>query len=197
MHPTPLRNNHQSPLSDIPGPYAMTDATSTPGHEDPFEIIDSPWGHIEQWRASTLATGTMGALAQVYDIVRADAAEAVARADAMEARKALVQRLCDQVVELQARINTLADALEARHRADVEARERQQELDEEPIEEPPGTSADAPAGRHNTGDLHDLPAPEDPTRTELEEADQEFELPEDKLPEPPVLQTTAIEFDDH
>jgi hypothetical protein len=62
-------------------------APSISGRKNPFEIIESPWGHIERWRASTLATGTMGALAQVYDdIVRNDAAEAAARADAMEAR---------------------------------------------------------------------------------------------------------------
>src|SRR5258708_1037460 len=121
----------------------MTDTTTVTGTSalvpDPFEIIDSPWGHIERWRASTLATGTMGTLAQVYDIVRNDADAAVARVEETEARKALVQRLCDQVSALQARINELADALEARHRADQEENERQQQFEEEPLEQPPGT----------------------------------------------------------
>ena len=40
------------------GPNTMMDIL------DPFELVDSPWGHIERWRALTLATGTMGALAQ-------------------------------------------------------------------------------------------------------------------------------------
>src|SRR5262249_47302982 len=86
----------------------------------PFDLIDSPWGHIERWRASTLSTGTMGALAQVYDMVRNDAAETEARANEIEVRKGLVQHLCDQIAEMQQRINTLADALEARRRADEE-----------------------------------------------------------------------------
>jgi len=34
-------------------------------HRNPFDLVDSPWGKIEAWRASTMATGTMGALAQV------------------------------------------------------------------------------------------------------------------------------------
>jgi hypothetical protein len=46
---------------------------------NPFDVIDSPWGHIERWRASTLATGTMGALQSVYDLVRADSAAFAAR----------------------------------------------------------------------------------------------------------------------
>ena len=37
-------------------------------NSNPFELIDTPWGHIEAWRASTLATGTMGALSSVYDV---------------------------------------------------------------------------------------------------------------------------------
>jgi ubiquinone biosynthesis protein UbiJ len=103
----------------------MTQATDLPALEqiathDPFELIDSPWGHIEAWRASTLSTGTMGALHQVYDIVRNDAAAAVARVEETENRKELVQKLCDMVAALQDRINTLADALETRQRADAE-----------------------------------------------------------------------------
>jgi hypothetical protein len=53
----------------------------------PFDIIDSPWGHIERWRASTLATGTMGALAQVYKMVRNDAAELEKKTAALDAKK--------------------------------------------------------------------------------------------------------------
>src|SRR5207245_5558323 len=64
---------------------------------NPFDIIDSPWGHIERWRASTLATGTMGALADVYSIVRADAAAAFARADDSQAQRTLIQHVLDQI----------------------------------------------------------------------------------------------------
>jgi len=44
------------------------------GDENPFELIPSPWGVIERWRASTLSTGTMGMFQNVHDAIRADAA---------------------------------------------------------------------------------------------------------------------------
>jgi hypothetical protein len=56
----------------------------------PFDIIDSPWGHIERWKASTLATGTMGALAQVAAIVRNDVAELEKETAALDAKKSAV-----------------------------------------------------------------------------------------------------------
>jgi hypothetical protein len=59
--------------------------------------------------------------------VRNDAAEAHARVEESEARKALVQQLCDQVGAMQDRINALADELEARHRADARVAARQAE----------------------------------------------------------------------
>jgi hypothetical protein len=139
-------------------------------NNNPFELVDTPWGHIEAWRASTLATGTMGALAQVYDVVRNDAAEVAARANEIEARKGLVQHLCDQIAEMQQRINTLADALEARHKADAEREEQERQFEEEPLSEPPGTDteleaqdppeivADLEVGSHVPGgELHDIP----------------------------------------
>jgi len=43
--------------------------------QDPWALVDSPWGVIEQWRANALAGGAMSALTQVAAIVRNDAAE--------------------------------------------------------------------------------------------------------------------------
>src|SRR5215831_611939 len=114
----------------------------------PFDIIDSPWGHIERWRASTLATGTMGALKNVYDIVRADAAEAMARADAEEARTTLIKHVCERVDALAARVDAVTSELEtikAKERADAEAaadaeEERLRQLAEDPLEDPPDIS---------------------------------------------------------
>src|SRR5262249_59652131 len=77
---------------------------------NPFELIDTPWGQMEAWRASTMATGTMGALAQVYDVVKNDAAKLRARADEATARTALIQHVCDKIAEFAKRF----DALEAR-----------------------------------------------------------------------------------
>ena len=52
----------------------------------------------------------MGALSQVYDVVRNDAANLAARADEDTARTALVQHLCDKITEFKKRF----DILEAR-----------------------------------------------------------------------------------
>jgi hypothetical protein len=41
--------------------------------ENQNEIIDSPWGKMPAWKASTLATGTMGAYSEYLSQVRTDA----------------------------------------------------------------------------------------------------------------------------
>ena len=153
----------------------------------PFDIIDSPWGHIERWRASTLSTGTMGALTQVHAIVRDDAAAVAARADAEEARTALIQHLCDKVDEFERRFADhearLAKA-EEQHRADEQAAREF----EEPIEEPPGTSDDTPSP---SGELHALPPSEKP-----EPVEDQAEFPDPELPKPPQVEQPIVkEFD--
>jgi hypothetical protein len=124
----------------------------------PFDIIDSPWGHIERWRASTLATGTMGALHNVYDIIRTDAAAADARSDAEEARVALLKDVHKKLDALTTRVDAIVSGLEA---AQAKARDdaaRQAKFDEEPIELPPDIGGD---DTHiPTGELHELPPTE-------------------------------------
>src|SRR5262249_23687178 len=105
---------------------------------NPFEIIDTPWGQMEAWRASTMATGTMGALAQVAAIVRNDVADLQEKSVAFDAKKSAVLRTVNRLLSFMSRVDALTarmEALEAKHRADEE---RQREF-EEPIEEPPGT----------------------------------------------------------
>src|SRR6516165_6485311 len=92
-------------------------------HHDPFAIIDSPWGQIEAWRASTLSTGTMGALAQVAAIVRNDAAELEQKTIAFDAKKASVLRTVNKLLSFMGRVDALTsrvEALEAKRRADEE-----------------------------------------------------------------------------
>jgi hypothetical protein len=145
----------------------------------PFDIVDSPWGHIERWRASTLATGTMGALSNVYDIVRSDSAAFAARADEAEARNALIQHLCEKVDEFQRRFDDhearLAEAEDAR-RADQAAAHR---FDEEPLTLPPDISEKqslappAELGAHSSARVGD-------------DTHQSGEEPPSELPEPPL-----------
>jgi hypothetical protein len=131
------RNDDMTTAPQHPPVHSYGDAA------DPFEIIDSRWGRIERWRALAMSTGEVGSLQRAIDVIRNDAAEVAARADEVEARKGLVQHLCDQIAEMQERINALADALEARHRADEEREEREAAFEEEPLAEPPGTVEDA------------------------------------------------------
>jgi hypothetical protein len=103
----------------------------------PFDIVDSPWGHIERWRASTLATGTMGALAQVAAIVRNDAAALEEKTAALDAKKSAVLSTVNRLLRFMSRVDALTsrvEALEAKHEADEAV---QRKLDEEPIELPP------------------------------------------------------------
>jgi hypothetical protein len=155
----------------------------------PFDIIDSPWGHIERWRASTLATGTMGALAQVAAIVRNDAAELEEQITKLDAGRHQVLRTVNKLINFMSRVDALTsrvEALEAQRKAD-EATQRK--LDEEQIELPPdfdrpqdpppkeiGDDAPAPGG-----ELHTVAAKEEPSS---EDSDNVGDLPPE-LAEPP------------
>jgi hypothetical protein len=174
-------------------------------HRNPFEIIDSPWGRIECWRASTLATGTMGALAQVYQMVRNDQAELQEKTVAFDAKKASVLRTVNKLLNFMSRVDALTsrvEALEAKRKAD----EEQQREFEEPIEEPPGTSDDTPAP---SGELHALPPSEEPAsedpelslefEDEVGDLPNELEEPPDPVPEPSGTvypQPTAISLNE-
>jgi hypothetical protein len=176
----------------------------------PFDIIDSPWGHIERWRASTLATGTMGALDSVYQTVRSDASAQVARADEAAAQHTLIQHVLDQITQFEKRFDAhvarLAEA-EDKRRADAA---RKAAFDEEPLTLPPG---DPPAsGTPPGGELHTLAPKEEPDLEVEDDASRQGsdqgDLPEElkkgvapapatypnfELPKPPVVsQPVAI-----
>jgi hypothetical protein len=166
-------------------------------NNNPFELVDTPWGHIEAWRASTLATGTMGALAQVYDVVKNDTANLAVRADAEEARTALIQHLCAKVGEFEQRFDALEARLaeaEDKRRAD---QEREAEFEEE-IELPPDFRNEPPPSAiedaDNThqhepgGELHSVRAKSEEPDLEVEDTvgdlPKELEEPPDPVPEP-------------
>jgi len=169
-------------------------------HRNPFEIIDSPWGPIEAWRASTLATGTMGALAQVAAIVRNDAAELQEKAAALDAKKSAVLSTVNRLLRFMSRVDALTsrvEALEDKRRADEAV---QRKLDEEPLTLPPdiheyqtrtppaeiGDETHQPGGElHAVAPKSELPEP--PLETEGDEVGdlpKELEEPPDPVPEP-------------
>jgi hypothetical protein len=70
---------------------------------NPFELIDTPLGKMEKWRAETLLIGSTSGIQDVYRTIRDDAATKAARADEAEARNALIEHLCTKVVEFERR----------------------------------------------------------------------------------------------
>jgi hypothetical protein len=184
---------------------------------NPFELVDSPWGRVERWRADALAIGAMGALAQVHQIVRNDQAELEQKTVELDAKKHAVLSTINRLVKFMSRVDALTtrmEALEAKHRAD----EEQQREFEEPIELPPDLDRlqDLPPSKigdethHPSGDLHSVAAKEEPSSAEepsdlpeppLEEGDNigglpnELADPPDPVPEPKgsvVQQPTAL-----
>jgi len=149
-------------------------------NSSPFEIIDTPWGEMEAWRASTMATGTMGALAQVAAIVRNDAAELEKKVVALDAKRHAVLNTVNRLLRFMSRVDALAsrvEALEAKHRADEQAA---REFAEEPLTLPPDIheyQASTPPAEigdetHQPGgELHSVAAKEEPSS---------------ELPEPPL-----------
>jgi hypothetical protein len=151
-------------------------------NQDPWEIIDTPWGEMEAWRASTMACGTMGALTQVAAIVQNDAAELEKKAVALDAKKHAVLNTVNKLLNFMSRVDALTsrvEALEAKRKTDEAV---QRKLDEEPLELPPDFDRpqDLPPSKigddetHQPGgELHSIAAKE-----------------EEQLPEPP-LETEA------
>jgi hypothetical protein len=163
---------------------------------DPWEEIETPWGKLPAWKASTLATGTMGAMDTYMRHVRADAADATsriadaqARTDALDEREAELNR---REGELTAKLALFNDAVT--RFADMVEREVQRKADAEPLplppteepEEPEELPADPPRG--DEGDLEPLQAKGEEPYPLLpdppEEDDSEGDLPKDlRIPE--------------
>ena len=147
-------------------------------NQDPWEIIDTPWGEMEAWRASTLATGTMGCLTQVAAIVRNDVAALQEKTVAFDAKKSAVLKTVNKLFNFMSRVDALTsrvEALEAKRKADEAVRRK---LDAEPIELPPDIAeyqtrtppSEVGDDTHQPGgELHSITAKE-----------------EEQLPEPPL-----------
>ena len=161
---------------------------------NPFEILATPLGAMERWRAETMLIGTTGGIQSVYSAIRDDAATQAARADEAEARNALIEHLCTKVADFERRFadhEARLAAAEEKRRAD-EAREA--EFEEEPLELPPDIAAhqelSPPSkiadGAHDThvpgGELHTIAPKEEPSEPTANDENE----PASKLPEPPT-----------
>ena len=105
---------------------------------NPFELIDTPLGTMERWRAEAMLIGSTSGIQDVYRTIRDDASAAAARADEAQAQRTLIQHVLDQITEFERRFDAhvarLAEA-EAKRRADENAA---REFEEEPLSLPPG-----------------------------------------------------------
>jgi hypothetical protein len=131
----------------------------------------------------------MGALTQVYEMVRNDTAELQEKTVAFDAKKASVLRTVNKLLNFMSRVDALTnriEALEAKRKADEQA---QREF-EEPIELPPDILEHQPPQKIEditppgpTGELPALPPSEDPEPS-LQVEDEVGDLPEE-LADPP------------
>jgi hypothetical protein len=164
---------------------------------NPWELVRTPFGEMEQWRASAMTCGSVGALSDYmrdtisrFDRFRNDSASFVdtliERERALSAREDVVTKRETVLADLMGRTAQLLDR--------VERRVGDAEKFDEPIDLPgeasaPGEASDdaasselpTPTDAHvaQSGELHDVPAKEDPELT----ADEGF------LPEELELQT--------
>jgi hypothetical protein len=156
---------------------------------NPMEMVNSPHGTMEAWRAASLITGEVGAAQERLKQIRADAAniaavqgareqDLVAREQAVAAREARVLDLIGNAAAMCDRVARLFDA--------EEQRERERE-EEEPVEDPPGFAEDIIP---DEGDLEPIAAKEpedDPRVTPLPEDDEDAGEVLQRSPAPPAV----------
>jgi hypothetical protein len=167
--------------------------------DDPWATVtDTPWGDIPAWKASTMATGTMGAyetyVAHARDELQRYKNDAVSILHDAEEKIATLKTLQDGVMRMLHRMDQQVTRLEEQRRHDEEMEQERRKF-EEPISAPPGMGDstpgepsdpedDAAAGPAPGGELHSVPAKEDPLLEEMLAEDQ-GSLPEHLVKEAP------------
>jgi hypothetical protein len=177
---------------------------------DPFEIIDSPFGRMEREKAKAMATGEFSGLVELSKQIRNDVATMHARQEAREAelnarQDAIVARELQHAVAVTQFTDFVGKAAVLFDRIQ-KARADQQE---EPLVSPPGfpdpgepskspepslaLEGDAiPGTQAPSGELHVVPAEDEPA------VEDEAEFPTgEELPHPPVVQQPIAAGLDH
>jgi hypothetical protein len=133
--------------------------------KNPMELVDTPSGKMERWRADALLIGETSALTDLIKQVHSDAVEAIDDIEAREAKCAAREEACAareralgvtaaQVVNFIGRAAALFDKLQ----------EAKADAEREPLAAPPGSPAtSSPDDMHvlPSGELHVI-APKDP-----------------------------------
>jgi hypothetical protein len=139
----------------------------------PFEKIETPLGTMERWRAEALIIGSTSGIQDVYRTIRDDAASQAARADATEARNALIQHLCAKVDAFESKLDHLVAQVAAEREARRADEARKAAFDQAPLALPPGDPPDPSVIRdaetHQPGgELHAIAAKEPDPDLEIE-----------------------------
>jgi len=179
-------------------PHRLATAEQIVNGNNPFEKVDTPLGTMERWRAEAMLIGTTSGALHVLQSIRNDAASEIARADADQARTALIQHLCAKVDAFQSKLDNLVAQVAAERAARRADAARQKKLDEEEITLPPDlgetppSRATADEGHQPSGDLHEIAAKEDGEGDLPEELREGVpsttgNYPNPELPQPPVV----------
>ena len=178
---------------------------------DPWEMLDTPWGHMPAWKAATYATGTTEAAMRAYEQVRNDSASIVARHDAREAALNARQDSLD-ARERQLAVNT-TQFVDFVGKASVlfhKIQKARADAEEEPLPLPPGHKSEEPEPTLNE-EASDASLPGDPSppaatqsaplmgkdpgdprgdfpRLNRAITREQTEFPDPELPKPPVQQ---------
>ena len=223
-HPAIHRRHHASILgifSAATGPHTSRSSKMVvaPSHprthsydgENPFDLVDSPYGRIERWRAVALSTGEVSAMTVLSKQIQNDAMATIDDIEARETALAAREEACDarekahavsvaRFVDFVGRAAVLFDRIE-KQRADAIA-------GAEPLATPPGTppdnqhklpepsvESDVTPGQHTPGgELHVVAAKENPEtaadflRLKYPVSMDQAEFPSGELPRPPEVQ---------
>lgn len=124
--------------------------------QDPFTLVDSPWGRVEAWKANALAIGALSAL---YNKIRNDCVNAgnggEPDPEVGELSAAMLggaRQMLDAIEHLEARMDRLECDQRERIRMDEEAEEASR-LKLDPGDAPDDDIAIAGGGPHTGGEL--------------------------------------------
>ena len=162
---------------------------------DPWEMLDTPWGHMPAWKAATYATGTTEAAMRALEQVRNDSATIVARQDArdvaLNARQDALDQREREIGVMAAKVSEIAGRMSVEWDKLQKART---DAAEEPLATPPGSDAVSASGDPNPSknpepslELEGDNIPGDPDDPATKEDQPEF--PDPELPTPPAVET--------
>jgi hypothetical protein len=168
--------------------------------QNPNEIIrDTPWGDIPAWKASTLATGTMGAYDAYMKQARADSAlvhdTINAREDAVTQREQAITAREAFIHDAVAKVHALLNRCDSVIRAEEERRsQEQQQQEEEESEPPPGSNDEGALEIHpaKTAELDDQGFLPDPAMPSPQQPGEPSEIPDGDEDEGEVLQRAPL-----